>query len=88
MKDYNTEITYQLQQLILDVALDDGYHVDIHEGVCNDTYIIHNHDKALSLVGVKAREYIVLYPQYLNEWGNSFHILMTDNEAKVSTFAQ
>ena len=88
MKDYNSEISYTFLNDFLHHAIEHGYDVDGKEGVLNDTYVIFNVDKALSIKGVKPRNYIVLYPKYLNEWSNSFHMLMTDDEDKMKQFLQ
>ena len=86
MKDYNRQITYNSLNNFVDYANDKGYDLEVIEGVLNDTYIINNYDKELSIKGVKARDYIILYPKFQNTQSNSFHILMTDNEKKVSEF--
>lgn len=88
MKDYNERITYDSLTAIVNHAFINEYHIDIREGVLNDTYIIHNEDRTLSLKGVKPRKYIILYPQFATEWSNSFHVLMTDNEQTMQDFAQ
>ena len=86
MKDYNRQITCNSLNNFVDYANDKGYDLEVIEGVLNDTYIINNYDKELSIKGVKARDYIILYPKFQNTQSNSFHILMTDNEKKVSEF--
>lgn len=88
MKDYNERITYESLDNILNTALEIGYDVDVVEGALNDTYVIHNVDKALSVKGMKPRRYIILYPQFATEWSNSFHVLMTDNEQMMKDFSQ
>ena len=86
MKDYNRQITYNSQNDFLQYANDKGYDIETTEGVLNDAYIIHNHDKKLSIKGVKARDFIILYPKFQTSQSNSFHILMTDNENEVNKF--
>tara|TARA_R110000772_G_scaffold89822_2_gene185888 strand:- start:2631 stop:2909 length:279 start_codon:yes stop_codon:yes gene_type:complete len=86
MKDYNKQITYASLNSFVQYANDKGYEVDCIEGVLNDTYVIYNLDKELSIKGVKARDFIVLYPKFLNAWSNTFHILMTNDESKVEEF--
>ena len=86
MKDYNRQITCNSLNNFVDYTNDKGYDLEVIEGVLNDTYIINNYDKELSIKGVKARDYIILYPKFQNAKSNSFHILMTDNEKKVSEF--
>lgn len=86
MKDYNKQITYNSQNNFISYAVDKGYNIDVIEGTLNDTYIIYNLDKKLSIKGVKARDYIVLYPKFQNSWSNTFHILMTNNKNKVGEF--
>jgi len=86
MKDYNRQITCNSLNNFVDYTNDKGYDLEVIEGVLNDTYIINNYDKELSIKGVKARDYIILYPKFQNAQSNSFHILMTDNEKKVSEF--
>ena len=88
MKDYNREINYKSFNEFADVAVNNSYEVEIVEGVLNDTYVIFNRDKQLYIKGVKPRDFIVLYPQFQNEWNNSFHILMTDDEKKVEQFLE
>jgi len=86
MKDYNRQITCNSLNNFVDYANDKGYDLEVIEGVLNDTYIINNYDKELSIKGVKARDYIILYPKFQNAQSNSFHILMTDNENEVNKF--
>lgn len=86
MKDYNKQITYESLNNFVDYAVNNGYEVEIIEGVLNNTYVIRNVDRQLSVKGVKPRDFIVLYPKFLNEWSNTFHILMTDDESKVEEF--
>lgn len=86
MKDYNCQVTYKSQNDFINYANDKGYHIDIIEGVLNDTYIIYNTDKKLSIKGVKARDFIILYPKFLNSWQNTFHILMTDDKNRIAEF--
>ena len=88
MKDYRKQITYKSLNNFVDYAVENGYDLDVIQGVLNDTYIIHNVDKRLSVKGVKARDYIVLYPKFLNSWSNTFHILMTDDESKMREFLE
>ena len=88
MKDYNNQITYDSLTGFVDYAFDNGYQVETIEGALNDTHIIHNVDKKLSIKGVRARDYIILYPKFLNAWCNSFHILMTDDENRVNGFLE
>jgi hypothetical protein len=86
MKDYNRQITCNSLNNFVDYAVSKGYNLEVIEGVLNDTYIINNYDKELSIKGVKARDYIILYPKFQNTQSNSFHILMTDNENEVNKF--
>ena len=86
MKDYNRQITCNSLNNFVDYANDKGYDLEVIEGVLNDTYIINNYDKELSIKGVKARDFIILYPKFQNAQSNSFHILMTDNENEVNKF--
>ena len=86
MKDYNREITYSSLNNFVEYAVSKGYDLEVIEGALNDTYIINNYDKELSIKGVKARDYIILYPKFQNTQSNSFHILMTDNENEVNKF--
>ena len=86
MKDYNRQITCNSLNNFVDYTNDKGYDLEVIEGVLNDTYIINNYDKELSIKGVKARDYIILYPKFQNTQSNSFHILMTDNENEVNKF--
>jgi hypothetical protein len=88
MKDYNRPISYESLNNFVQYANDKGYTIEVIEGVLNDTYVIYNINKQLSIKGVKGRDYIVLYPQFLNEWSNNFHILMTDDEEKVDEFLE
>lgn len=85
-KNYNKEITFESLNNFVNYAVNNGYEVETIEGALNDTYIIHNVDKKLSVKGVKARNFIILYPKFLSAWNNSFHILMTDDEKKVEEF--
>lgn len=86
MKDYNKQVTYESLNSFVDYAVNNGYGVEIVEGVLNDTYVIYNEDRQLSIKGVKPRDYIILYPKFLSAWSNTFHILMTDDESKVQEF--
>ena len=86
MRNYTKEIAFESQQIILDAAIERGLEVEQFEGTLNDTYIIYNEDLDLKLRGIKARKYIVLYPQFLNSWSNSFHILLTDNIKELEKF--
>ena len=86
MKDYNREITYSSLNNFVEYAVSKGYDLEVIEGALNDTYIINNYDKELSIKGVKARDFIILYPKFQNAQSNSFHILMTDNENEVNKF--
>lgn len=86
MKDYSKQITYNSLNSFVDYAVENGYDLDVIEGVLNDTHVIYNVDKLLSIKGVKARDFIILYPKFQNEWSNTFHILMTDDESKVKEF--
>ena len=86
MKDYNRQITCNSLNNFVDYAVSKGYDLEVIEGVLNDTCIINNYDKELSIKGVKARDFIILYPKFQNAQSNSFHILMTDNENEVNKF--
>jgi len=86
MKDYNREITYSSLNNFVEYAVSKGYDLEVIEGALNDTYIINNYDKELSIKGVKARDFIILYPKFQTSQSNSFHILMTDNENEVNKF--
>jgi hypothetical protein len=86
MKDYKKEITYESLNAFVQFANDKGYDIEIIEGALNDTYIINNHDKELSIKGVKARDYIILYPKFQTSRSNSFHLLMTNNKSYVNNF--
>lgn len=88
MRDYNTQINYKSLNNIVDYAVEKGYAMEVIEGVLNDTYVIYNVDKQLSIKGVKARDYIILYPKFQTSWSNSFHILMTDDESKMQEFLE
>lgn len=88
MRDYNKEVTFTSLENFVNYAIESGYEVDCTEGVLNDTYVIYNHDKKLSIKGVKPREYIVLYPKFLNAWANSFHVLMTDDEKQAKNYLE
>lgn len=88
MKDYNKQITYESLNDFVQYANEQGYIIDIVEGVLNDTYIIYNEGKELSIKGVKARDYIILYPKFASSWHNTFHILMTDDESKMQEFLE
>ena len=86
MKDYNREITYSSLNNFVDYAVSKGYDLEVIEGVLNNTYIISNCDRELTIKGVKARDFIILYPKFQSSQSNSFHILMTDNEKEVNKF--
>lgn len=86
MPNYKQEITYNTLRNLVNYATESCFDIEIIEGVLNDTYIIHNPTKTLSLKGVRSREYIVLYPQFLNAWSNSHHVLMTDSEEDLKPF--
>ena len=86
MKDYNREITYSSLNNFVEYAVSKGYDLEVIEGALKDTYIINNYDKELSIKGVKARDFIILYPKFQTSQSNSFHILMTDNENEVNKF--
>lgn len=88
MKDYAKQITYDSLNSFVNYATEQGYDIEVIEGVLNDTCIIFNPSKDLSIKGVKAREYIILYPKYASAWHNTFHILMTDSEEKMQEFLQ
>lgn len=88
MKDYSKEISYKSLNSFVDYAFNNGYDVETIEGVLNDTYIIYNVDKKLSIKGVKARDFIILYPQFLSPWKDSFHVLLTNDESKVENFLE
>lgn len=83
MKDYNKQITYESLNNFVNCAVENGYDVEVVEGVLNDTYVIRNVDRKFSVKGVKPRDFIVLYPKFLSAWSNTFHILMTDDESRV-----
>lgn len=51
MKDYSKQITYKTLNNFVDYAVENGYDLDVIEGVLNDTYVIHNVDKRLSIKG-------------------------------------
>lgn len=86
MKDFKKEISYKSLNNFVEYARNNNYDIDCIEGVLNDTYIIHNPTIDLTIKGVKARKYIILYPKFKNAWQNSFHILMTDSESKMQEF--
>ncbi len=88
MKNYNKQITYNSQNEFVRYASDKGYHIEVIEGVLNDTYIIYNVNKELSIKGVKGRDFIILYTQFLSSWANTFHILTTNDENKVNEFLE
>jgi hypothetical protein len=85
MRNYERQISYESLNNFVDYAFKKGYEVEVFEGVLNDTYIIHAY-KDFGIKGVKNRDYIILYPKFSNEWSNSFHILLTDDENKVEEF--
>lgn len=85
MKDYKAQITYESLNNILDYATEREYDIEVEEGVLNDTYVIFV-NKGMTVGKAKPRKYIVLYPKFANEWSNTFHILMTDDETKAQSF--
>ena len=85
MRNYERQISYESLNNFVDYAAENGYEIEVFEGVLNDTYIIHA-DKQFGIKGVKSRNYIILYPKFQNEWSNTFHILLTDDETKVEEF--
>jgi hypothetical protein len=86
MKDYERQINYKSLNNFVDYAREKGYEIQVGEGVLNDTYIITNQDKQLSIKGVKARDFIILYPKFETTQSNIFNILLTDDENILNNF--
>ena len=85
MRNYERQISYESLNNFVDYAAENGYEIEVFEGTLNDTYIIHA-NKEFGIKKVKSRNYIILYPKFQNEWSNTFHILLTDDETKVEEF--
>lgn len=86
MKDYKKQITYKSLNAFVEYASKEGYDIDVVEGVLNDTYIIYNEEKTLSVKGVRPRKFIILYPEFASSWHNNFMVLMTDKEDTMEEF--
>lgn len=86
MKDYTFEnVNLEDVDYILNFAADAGLHFDTYEGVLNDVHIIEA-ERKIKLGRVKPREYIVCYYEFASMWGNTLHILMTDNADTMRSF--
>ena len=70
---------------ILNFASENDIAFDTYEGALNDTHIVYA-DKNIKIGRAKPRDYIVCYYKFASAWGNTLHILQTDNLASVESF--
>ena len=86
MKDYKRTININTTEAILSKAYELDLEVETVEGGLNDTYLIHNPDRRLTVNGVKPRTYILLGYTYRNTQSNDLYLLMSDKESTATDF--
>ena len=72
---------------IIAYALENGFDTFTFPGSLLDHTLIYC-GKAFTLGKLKPREYIIIEPEYLNEWSSAMKITLTDNEEKYELFMQ
>ena len=70
---------------LLNFASENDIAFDTYEGVLNDLHIIYA-GRSIKVGRAKPREYIVCYYEFASAWGNTLHILLTDDWDKVASF--
>jgi len=86
MRDYKRTINLSSTEAILNKAYELDLVVETMDGALNDTYLIHNTDKRLTIKGVKPRAYILLGYTYRNSQSNDLYLLMSDKESIATDF--
>ena len=86
MKDYKRAINIDTTEAFLSKASELDLEVETIGGALNDTYLIHNPGKRLTVNGVKPRAYILLGYTYRNTQSNDLYLLMSDKESTATDF--
>lgn len=90
MQDLKYAVESDTINKILQSCYEHDMEIEEFQGTLNDAYIIHNH-RTLSIgcdKGRKAsgRKYILVVPEYRNEWSDALFVLCTDNEKLVDNY--
>jgi len=78
-KNYKAAIGQPLLNKLLEQCSMSGIEVELFEGSLLDQYIIHA-DKKITIKGIKPRQYILVYEQYLNCWSSENIACFSDDE--------
>lgn len=90
MKDLKYAVESDTINKLLQSCYEHDIEVEEFQGVLNDSYIIHNDGlfsvKNKNSRSPKGRKFILVIPEYRNEWSNALFILCTDNEELVNNY--
>jgi len=78
-KNYRAAIGQKLLNSLLEQCSMNSIEVELFEGSLLDQYIIHA-DKRITIKGIKPRQYILVYEQYLNCWSSENIACFSDDE--------
>lgn len=88
MTDYKCEVSLEVADRICSQLIQTGYDVEVFEGVLLDSYfceIGENAEYKITLKRggrVKLRKYLMILPEYKNEWSCGLTLVLTDNKEK------
>ena len=78
-KNYKAAIGQKLLNSLLEQCSMSSIEVELFEGSLLDQYIIHA-DKRITIKGIKPRQYILIYEQYVNPWRSENIACFSDDE--------
>lgn len=84
MKDLVYNVELETYNKVLNLANEQGYAVEIIEGVLLDSALIYNSD--IKFGRSYPRKYIIFQDHYLNEWSSKLVMTLTDNEELAEQF--
>ena len=83
-KDFETRITHEFAQAILEHATRHEFDMDVNEGSLIDSYVIYANSR-IKIHHWKPREFILLVETYRNAWISDYLLVLTD---KIETVEQ
>ena len=78
-KDYKATTGQKLLNSLLDHCSENNIDVEMFQDSLLDQYIIHA-DKRITVKGIKPRQYILIYEQYVNPWSSENIACFSDDE--------
>lgn len=73
------EISSEVQEKIISMAVNDGVDVRQVAGCLQDNVMFENETGIRIGNRMKARKYIIMVEEYVNEWSSAINLIMTDS---------